>query len=127
MERNQADKDKFMNKKEQEMSDLLKRVKILENELKLVREKAPRDEAQAISASSPSLSTTPRPSRMSLTNDDSDIQYLDEVGRFENSYLRKRVIVEDSDSESVKEFDNKGLSDIESPEVVMLRKRKIHF
>ncbi|RNA16364.1 hypothetical protein BpHYR1_004054 [Brachionus plicatilis] len=84
MERMQSEKDKFLALKESQMSEMGKKIAMLENL------KSGEPEEDVISSSQPvKASSTPILPR-SLCTDDSDIQYLDDIGRFENSYLRKK-------------------------------------
>lgn len=94
MEKTQADKDKFLAKKEAEMADLLKKIAKLEE----VKDTSIDRTDDIISSSQPVKSSSTPIMRSSFTTDDSDIQYLDEVGRFENSYLRKKGINDENNS-----------------------------
>lgn len=83
MEKIQADKDKFLASKEIEMNQLIKKIATLESKNEIQGD-------DSISSSQPVHSaSTPMIPKL-LNSDDSDIQYLDDVGRFENSYLRKK-------------------------------------
>lgn len=114
MEKIQSDKDKFLATKEIEMDKLIKKLSALESKSEVQADDSISSSQPAQSASTPIMSKP-------LYTDDSDIQYLDDVGRFEKSYLRKKDL--NSPVTPVQNFSQKRknpflrMSDDESDEI----------
>ena len=113
IEKTQTDKDKFLAKKQQDILDLQTKVTELEGELSRLKtsNQSPALIINSTIGDEEKLTSANRDTPNNSKND-SDLQYLTQVNKLENSYIRKReieeIVLSDNDPEIINDSITSG-------------------